>query len=237
MQANLQDQQSLLKLAEIDLDIERAKNEQNKIEQAEELTEAREKMLLLADKLIDSRNALSNINLELRRAEDDLRLVETRIEKDNQRLSSTSSSKDAVGMQHELEALKRRKSELEDIELGVLEQKEILENDFAQVSESKSEADKVLGQAEDSLELSLSSVLQKTSDLISEKSRISSTMNPEVLQAYVQRHKRGVAAARLIGRECGACRISITANNYEEISSLPSDQLPECPNCQAFLVR
>ena len=237
MQANLQDQQSLLKLAEIDQSIDRSKNELRKLQDADEVSDARGRMLALADRLIDARNAVANINLELRRADEDLRLVESRIDKDNQRLSSTSSSKDALGMQHELEVLSRRKSELEDIELGVLEEKEILETELVKVSALKTEADGELLAVEDALEKSLALVKLEIERLIAEKSKISSAISPEVIAAYNVRIPRGVAAARLIGRECGACRISITATNFEEISSLPADQLPECPNCQALLVR
>jgi predicted nucleic acid-binding Zn-ribbon protein len=65
-----------------------------------------------------------SIHAELKRAESDVELVEGRITKDSERLVHTASAKDAQGLEHELETLRRRRSDLEDIELAIMERLE-----------------------------------------------------------------------------------------------------------------
>ena len=51
-----------------------------------------------------------NIQAELSRAESDVQLVESRILTDEERLVHTASAKDAQGLGHELESLRKRRS-------------------------------------------------------------------------------------------------------------------------------
>jgi predicted nucleic acid-binding Zn-ribbon protein len=70
-----------------------------------------------------------------------------------------------------------------------------------------------------------------------ERKNILSGIDQELAAAYERKYSRGVAVGRLAGRDCGACRLSITATSFEELMALPQEDLAECPNCQAFLVR
>jgi predicted nucleic acid-binding Zn-ribbon protein len=70
-----------------------------------------------------------------------------------------------------------------------------------------------------------------------ERNSAVSSIDQELAAAYERKYSRGVAVGRLTGRDCGACRLSITATSFEELMALPAEELAECPNCQAFLVR
>ena len=72
---------------------------------------------------------------------------------------------------------------------------------------------------------------------MTKKEALVAELDSEIATAYERKASRGVAVGRLVGRECGACRLSITATNLDEILALPVDEVAECPNCQAFLVR
>ena len=124
MKATASQQADLLSLANLDLQITRSKAAIKNLSSGAQFAALRETQRDLAAKLIAARNALDSVNLELKRSETDLELVEQRIAKDEQRLNSTNNSKDAQGIQSELESLARRKSDLEDIELAILEQQE-----------------------------------------------------------------------------------------------------------------
>ena len=124
MKATASQQADLLSLANLDLQITRSKAAIKNLASGAQFSALREIQRDLAAKLIAARNALDSVNLELKRSETDLELVEQRIAKDEQRLNSTNNSKDAQGIQSELESLARRKSDLEDIELAILEQQE-----------------------------------------------------------------------------------------------------------------
>jgi predicted nucleic acid-binding Zn-ribbon protein len=121
MIASLADQKQLLAIAAHDVELARISNSRKQAQAEAELDSASSETLRLSDLLIDARNAVGELEMELSRAETDLELVANRIAKDKQQLSSTSSAKDAQGIEHELVTLGTRKSELEDAELQIME--------------------------------------------------------------------------------------------------------------------
>lgn len=237
MKANTQDQKRLLELVDFDLSLVRNAGDRAKLLSATDISEASEKALVLSDRLIDARNRVGDLELELKRSENDLELVENRIAKDNQRLSSTTSAKDAQGIEHELTTLAKRKSELEDAELGIMEVLETVRAELSAAEAAKSAAEQELAELRAALEANTSVLDSARAELSSKRSALVGLIDPELAAAYQRKADRNVAVGKLVGRECGACRLSITATNLEEIVALPTDEIAECPNCQAYLVR
>jgi predicted nucleic acid-binding Zn-ribbon protein len=237
VKANLQDQKRLLELVDLDLTLVRNAGDRAKLQSATAISEASEKALALSDQLIDARNKVGDLELELKRSENDLELVENRITKDNQRLTSTTSAKDAQGIEHELTTLAKRKSELEDAELGIMEDLETVRAQLSLAENAKSAAEKELAALRSALETNTSALDSARAELSSKRSALIGLIDPELAAAYQRKADRNVAVGKLVGRECGACRLSITATNLEEIVALPADEIAECPNCQAYLVR
>ena len=237
MRANLQDQKSLLELAQLDIDLVRNSSEKAKLLASTEIEAASSLALSLSDQLIDARNRVGDLELELKRSENDLELVETRISKDRDRLQTTSSAKDAQGIEHELTSLAKRKSELEDLELAVLEELEKVRAELESATKSKQSAETDLSNLREALATSIKELDSERLRLIGNREKLIATLDPELAVVYQKKAERGSSVGRLVGRECGACRLSITATNLDEILALASDQVAECPNCQAFLVR
>jgi len=237
VKANPQDQKRLLELVDLDLSLARNAADRAKLQSATAISEASEQALALSDQLIDTRNRVGDLELELKRSENDLELVEKRIVKDNERLSSTSSAKDAQGIEHELTTLAKRKSELEDTELGIMEDLETVRSELAEAESAKAAAEGELTRLRSALATDTAGLDSARAELSSKRSALLGLIEPDLAVAYQRKADRNVAAGKLVGRECGACRLSITATNLEEIVALPADEIPECPNCQAYLVR
>jgi predicted nucleic acid-binding Zn-ribbon protein len=237
VKANLQDQKRLLELVELDLNLVKNAGDRAKLLAATDIQIASEKTLSLSDQLIDARNRVGDLELELKRSENDLELVETRIAKDKQRLSTTSSSKDAQGIEHELTTLAKRKSELEDAELGIMEELDKVRAELSAAESAKSAAENELSSLRASLSSETTELDSKRAELVAKRVALVGLIDGELALAYQRKADRSVAVGKLTGRECGACRLSITATNLEEIVALPADEISECPNCQAYLVR
>lgn len=237
MKANLLDQKRLLELVELDLSLVRNASDKSKLLAATAIQEASERALALSDQLIDARNRVGDLDLELKRSENDLELVENRIAKDKDRLQTTSSAKDAQGIEHELTTLAKRKSELEDAELGIMEALDTVRAELVAAEGAKSSAEQELSSLRSALAADTADLDSQRVELSSKRTALVGLVDSELAVAYQRKADRGVAAGKLSGRECGACRLSITATNLEEIVALPADEISECPNCQAFLVR
>jgi predicted nucleic acid-binding Zn-ribbon protein len=102
MIASLSDQKQLLAIAACDVELARISNSRKNAQAETELDSTSANCLRLSDELIDARNVVGELEMELTRAEADLELVANRISKDNQLLVTTSSAKDAQGIEHEL---------------------------------------------------------------------------------------------------------------------------------------
>jgi predicted nucleic acid-binding Zn-ribbon protein len=237
MKATETQQADLLSLANLDLQISRSKATIKNLSSGTQFAELRDEQRKLAAKLIDARNALDTVDLELKRSEADLSLVEQRIAKDQQRLNTTNNAKDAQAIQSEIESLTRRKSDLEDIELAILEQQEIAKANYAVVSVDKAAVDDELSAGEAANEAELMKLRSGLDLLTNDRAQQSARIATELIELYDKKASRGVPVARLVGRECGACRISLGAAALNEVQSLARDEIATCPECQAVLVR
>ena len=87
-----------------------------------------------------ARTAYQDIQGELTKAEADVQLVRDRAARDRARLDAgTGTAKDLQALQHELTSLARRQSELEDLEIEVMERAEALETRVGEL-ETKQQA-------------------------------------------------------------------------------------------------
>jgi predicted nucleic acid-binding Zn-ribbon protein len=237
MIASLSDQKQLLAVAACDVELARISNSRKNAQAESELESKSAECLRLSDELIDARNAVGELEMELARAEADLGLVTNRISKDNQLLVKTSSAKDAQGIEHELKTLGTRKIELEDAQLQIMELLETAQISHKNLKQKKVSADEALASVQQRIASELADLDSQANSLQAERAELLGSIDQELSLAYERKFSRGVAVGRLSGRDCGACRLSITATSFEELMALPPEELAECPNCQAFLVR
>lgn len=237
MKASESQQAELLALANLDLEITKAKNSLAVLAAAEAFSALRAEQRNAAAALIEARNSLDSVELELTRAEADLNLVEQRIEKDKVRINQTSSAKDAQGIQSELDTLAKRKSELEDLELAILERKEQNEAAYKTVLADKQIIDEELASKEAANEAQIVKLRSGLDLSTNQRNQQAARIDVELIELYAKKASRGVAVGRLLGRECGACRMTIGATALVEISNQPRDEIATCPDCQAILIR
>jgi predicted nucleic acid-binding Zn-ribbon protein len=95
MKAATEQQRQLIELADLDSEMARNRATLAALTTGELFNQQRQNQRDAAAKLIETRNALDSVELEFKRADADLLLVEQRIEKDMQKLNQTSSPKDA----------------------------------------------------------------------------------------------------------------------------------------------
>jgi predicted nucleic acid-binding Zn-ribbon protein len=224
-------------LATLDAEISRSKAVIGALITESAFSTLRSEQRDFAAALITSRNELDTVELEISRAETDLHLVEQRIKRDEERLNQTQSSKDAQGIQSELATLAKRKSDLEDFELEVLERKDAAAAAFAVVLEQKTELENRLAKLEAENEAAIMKLRSGLDLTVQARAKQAANIPAELLELFEKKASRGIPVGKLNGRECGACRISLGATAYNEISVLARDEIATCPDCQAILVR
>jgi len=237
MKSNPQDQARLLELLSLDRLTVRDRREIAALKSGAEIEKLAQAQRDASAAVLAHSNELDSVSLELKRAETDLELVEQRIRRDEQRLNQLSSAKDAQGVASEIEALKKRKSTLEDAELELLERRDAIRAELDVAQQSRDAIAAQLAELNSDALAKLNKLESGIALRATDRSRLAAQIEPELLALYERKASRGVPVGRLLGQECGACRIAITAAAFVELTSVASDEIVTCPECQAILVR
>ena len=128
------DQRKLLDLADLDARIRHDERVAGNPPQAAEVHDLLAQRATLTQELSSRANARDDLTAEIARLESDVKVVDARISLDTERLAASSNPKQAQGFESELAALARRKSDLEDLEIELMER---LENADAAVAEQE----------------------------------------------------------------------------------------------------
>jgi predicted nucleic acid-binding Zn-ribbon protein len=179
-----------------------------------------------------------NIQAELTRAESDVELVEARIAKDEERLVHTSSAKDAQGLEHELESLRQRRSDLEDIELAIMERLEQAQTVLERVMAELATADEALSDARTQFATQSDALGAETLDQRSIRESIVAALPEDLYALYErQRERYGVGASHLRGGVSSASGVALTESDLQDIRQAAPDAVILCPDSNAILVR
>jgi predicted nucleic acid-binding Zn-ribbon protein len=237
MKASQQQQETLLELSQIDLQIRRNALATEALVNGTEIESARSELMKLSEELLNGRNALDALEIELKRAAEDLNLVEERILKDNQRLDQSSNPKDIQGIQHELASLAKRKDTLEDAELALIEKVELQSAEVSSIAESRELAQQKLQALEATQATELAKLKSGAMLLAEDRDRAKANLSAELAEHYEKLKARGAGVGRFSGINCGACGMTMTGASLDEVRATPMDELAHCAECNGILVR
>ena len=237
MKATPQHQETLLELNRIDLQLRRNQKQIDEINRGEQVQAQRQLLLAISERLLVARNELDALELELTRAETDLKLVEGRIAKDETRLQQSSNQKDVQGMQSELQSLAKRKGELEDAELVLLERKDEILANLKTIELDRAEIQKTLEVLESEQTSGLAKLNSGQQLLREDRARNLGLLTAEVSEHYEKLFSRGVGVGRLDGLICDACGMTLSGDSIDAVRNTPADELAHCGECGAILVR
>ena len=237
MKLDIAGQSALLKLSQVDLEIEQIKNEISKAISSKELSDASAKLSEASGDVLAARTIFENITMEARKADDNLRLVEERIARDVERLKNTSSPKDAQAMQSEVESLTRRKDELEEVELEVLDRLEKAEAELKAVSDLREQLASEVNGLQESIQGQVDDLKTRGRKLTADRETLVSKVPADVLERYKNLAAKQIAVGQVQNRSCSACRMGLTASAIDSLSALAEDETGSCPECLAIMVR
>ena len=198
-----------------------------------------QRLAVVRDLEIAAQTQISDIKRELLRAEADVEQVVVRLERDEKRLSDGSAAaKELEKLQHEVETLSARRSELEEVELEVM----------LRIDSIKSRLDELRGEEESlnatSAEIqfrknSASSIIEEEITLtISERNATSASVDAALLELYEKmRSNTGTGAAALREGRCDGCHLAINSVELGRMKTLASDEVVRCEECRCILIR
>ncbi|VXB33041.1 zinc ribbon domain-containing protein [Frigoribacterium sp. 9N] len=192
----------------------------------------------LRSRLATEQGAWEDAQSELKRIESDVAVVEARVVRDEQRIASSSSSKDVAALEGELAALAKRRSDLEDLQLEVMERVESLGAVAAVTRGELDQLDTRRVDAETGRDAKLAELEAERAEVVANRETIAATVPADLLALYErQRDRYGVGASLLRGGVSSASGVALTGSDLAAVRAAAEDDVVLCPDSNAVLVR
>lgn len=184
------------------------------------------------------RGVLDDIRSELRRIESDVAVVETRIARDTQRLQSSASAKDSQGLEHELASLTRRRSDLEDVQLDLMDRVETQEKVFADLEAQQAELTARADQLAVERQAAAATLDAEAEQLVVSRDALVRSLPEDLVALYErQRSRYGIGAALLRRGVSGGSNVALNASDLATIRATAPDEIVIDPESGCILVR
>jgi predicted nucleic acid-binding Zn-ribbon protein len=231
----------LLDLQELDARAAQLRHQRAHLPELAEIAELERGRGELVDRARDAQIVVDDLTAEQKKVDSDVEQVKTRRTRDRDRMDQglITNPKDLSRMQHELESLDRRISNLEDAELEVMEQLEEAQRTLDELTGQIAEADARLAVLNAVRETRQAEIDADLAALASERGPAIDGMPEDLLALYerLRTQKGGVGAALLRARQCGGCQLTIDNAEIAVIRATASDEVVRCEECQRILVR
>lgn len=237
MKASAEQLEQLWQMQKLILDQRRLVTEAKSISSGESIKEFEKEIADLAELARNQLMQVESLQAEKRRLESDLELVEKRIQTDQERLNSSSNTKDISGIQHEIEGLQQRKSMLEDSELSVLNELQQQNEALANLQSAKSLAEQKLLEQRNQLKSKLEQMKGENELLNNQIKSLRESTPAELLELFDKKLAKGTAIGRLVRSACNACNMNLNSTAIADISAVPADEVAFCPECAAIVIR
>lgn len=173
--------------------------------------------------------------------EEEFNATQARITDINRRLygGMVSATRDLQAMAAEVEHLQTRASDLEDRVIEVMEQREPLDAEVAELDRRGEQVLEERAEIVSRLAASEAEVDAEIGGLVEQRTDAAASVPPELLQVYEGLRARldGVGAARLIGSTCAGCHLMLPATELDQIKRSSADAVVFCGQCGRILVR
>ena len=182
---------------------------------------------------------VSDLEAEQRKADADVDLVRQRSEKDRALLDTINDAKQLSNLQHELESLARRQSELEDVELEVMERLEEAQKAHVALRAQRESLDVDLAEARTARDSALADLADDEKVALAARAAAAEGIPHDVMKLYdkLRADHGGIGAAALHRGRCEGCRIELTPVDIDRIRQAPPAEVIRCEECRRILVR
>jgi hypothetical protein len=222
-----------------DLEIDRARHRRATLPEAARMTELQGRAKTLDDDITRAAVEVSDLEAEQRKADADVDLVRQRALKDQALLDTINDAKQLANLQHELESLARRQTELEDVELEVMERLDAAQKSHAEQVAAREALVAEMDQASTALDNALADLADDERIATEARAAAAARVPADLLALYdkLRADNGGIGAAALHRGRCEGCRIELTPVDLGRIREAPETEVIRCEECRRILVR
>ncbi len=228
-------------MQDLDLRLDQLRHQLEHLPEASELAALADRRGALVDRMRDLQIRVDDLTREQKKADSDVEQVKTRRRRNQERLDQgqVGNPKDLERMQHELVSLDRRISDLEDVELEIMEQLETAQGELDEVAGQVAELDKRIAEVTARRDEKAAELTQQQEQVRLDRAATADGMPEDLMALYgkLRQQKGGIGAAALRARRCGGCSLELNAADLGVIAKAPSNEVLRCEECSRILVR
>ncbi|NBO25936.1 MAG: hypothetical protein EBU89_06425 [Actinobacteria bacterium] len=192
-------------------------------------------------RLVAAQTEASDLKLNQLKAESDVEQVVSRARRDQERLDSgaVSAPKELESLQHEIGTLAKRQSELEDVELEIMQALENAQQAVTELQASEIETTEKLSALAQTRDELFADIDFEVNSITGQRTEIASQLPVDLIALYdkIRADQGGVGAALIHRGSCQGCHITIDAQEIDQIRNMPADSIARCDQCRRILVR
>ena len=240
MKASPQSQLRLLELADLDAELARLDHRRRSLPEIAELARLEARASELKDEIVVTETELSDLAREQGRAERDVEQVRTRIDRDRARLDAgqVSAARELATLQSEIESLRRRQGDLEEIVLELMERREGLVSRRDELTTERDRLGTEMTEVAARRDAAFTEIDEQAGKAAEQRGAIAAEVPPDLLKLYEQiRDARGVGAAMLRAGRCEGCHLALNKVDLNQIRAAAPDEVVRCEECRRILVR
>ena len=150
-----------------------------------------------------------------------------------------TDGKQLTSLLGEIEHLGRRISDLEDVELEIMERLEASQGQLAELQARKTEVEDEMRSLLARRDAQASVIDAELAQRRAERALTASVLPADLLTLYARVAARsgGVGAALLQGGRCGGCQLEATNADINRYRAAGADEVLRCEECDRILVR
>jgi uncharacterized protein len=235
------DQLRLLDLQALDSTLDRLSHRRRTLSEIAEVEDLERRLARLADDAVLLETEDSDLGREQSKIDADVDQVRTRMQRDQQRLDAgqVGSPKELENLQHEIESLHRRQSELEDVELEVMEKREVVQGRLDEVRREREQTALTLSETEQRRDTTWAEIDAEVDKTTTQRAELAATLPSDLVDLYekVRGSSAGVGAAALRRAQCEGCHLQLNTTDLNRIREADADEVLRCEECRRILVR
>ena len=240
VKASPEAQLRLLELADLDAELTRLNHRRRTLPENAELDQLAERTAKVRDATTVADTDLADLDRELGRAERDVDQVRTRIDRDRGRLDAgqVSAARELANLQSEIESLRRRQGDLEEVVLELMERREGLVSRRDELAAERDGLSTEIGVLAARRDTAFKEIDEQAGKASEQRVGVVADVPADLLKLYEQiRDARGVGAAMLRAGRCEGCHLNLNQADLNEIRAAAADDVVRCEECRRILIR
>jgi hypothetical protein len=229
---------TLLQLQRVDSTIDRLQARLAHLPEQAALDALEAKVQELDAQIAERKAVFDDVSTRQRRLDFEVDTLVQKIKAESGRLYSgvVSNAKELQDISREVEALKRRKSVLEDNDLEVMEERDGVEKELEALTTERSSLAAEIERGRVARDAAAGETGLQLTSAEAERQRWVPRVDPQLLQVYdtIRASKGGVGAAAMVDGTCQGCHMRLPAQEAERVRT--AGGLVRCDECQRILV-